>query len=293
MDGELLSVRVAEAYRRGDMTQTTPVSSTSELHTELRDLGSRDLQLWSIGALVLVVVALGFLCLVVPNLMWKTNAVKIESRYLPQLFSGFIVLVALFNVYLLDQKRRLNNMRDSLVRRLLLTDYSDKSSFRDHLTNAFNREYALAAIERERKRAGESRFSVLMIDVVDFRKINHKYGNLAGDHLLLVAAQLIRSTFRGADIVCRFGGDEFVIVMPDTTPEQCVSPITRLVHAARAWNENTELSYTLEFRCGLVDGSAATSTNEMLEELFVKTRGDRNLPMLIALPHVPAEALHA
>lgn len=275
------------------MRHATTSDTTSELQIELRDLGSRDLQLWSIGALVLIVIALGFLCLVGPNLMWKSNEVKIESRYLPQLFSGFIVLIVLFNVYLLDQKRRLNNMRDSLVRRLLLTDYSDKSSSRDHLTNAFNREYALAAIERERKRADKSRFSVLMIDVVDFRKINHKYGNLAGDHLLLVAAQLIRSTFRGADIVCRFGGDEFVIVMPDTSPEQCASPITRLVHAARAWNENTELSYTLDFRCGLVDGSAAASTNEMIEELFVKTRGDRTLPMLIALPHLPAEAVRA
>jgi diguanylate cyclase (GGDEF)-like protein len=273
----MLNIQMSSSNRTG----------SSELHAELRDLGSRDLQLWSIGLLVLIVVALGFLVLVAPNLLWKSTPLKIEIRFLPQLFTGFIILVILFNVYLLDQKRRLNSMRDSLVRRLLLNDYGEKSASRDHLTNAFNREYALFAIDRERQRVDKAPFTVLMVDVADFRKTNHRFGNLAGDHLLLVASQLIRSTFRGSDIVCRFGGDEFVVVMPETTPDQTASPIGRLIHAAQLWNQTTELNYSLGFRCALVDGSASANTHEMLENLFAQTRGDRTVPLLSAFQPQP------
>jgi diguanylate cyclase (GGDEF)-like protein len=256
-------------------------------------LGSRDLQLWSIGALVLTVMALGFLVLVAPNLVWKSGQVKVEGRFLPQLFSGFIVLVVLFNIYLLNQKRRVNSMRDSLVRRLLLNDYAEKSASRDRLTNTFNRDYAVSAVNRERERPDKAPFTVLMIDVTDFRKVNDRFGDLAGDHLLLVAAQLIRSTFRGSDIVCRFGGDEFVVVMPETTPEQTASPIARLDHAAQLWNLNTDLGYSMGFRCAVVDGVLHATNESMFEELFAKTRGERSMPMLIALPQMASNDLGA
>jgi diguanylate cyclase (GGDEF)-like protein len=271
----------------------TSKNNSPELDTELRDLGNRDLQLWSMGALVMTVVASGFLGLVAPNLLWKEGAVKVESHYLPQLFTGFIVLVVLFNIYLVNQKRRLNVMRDGLVRRMLLTDSGEKSSSRDHLTGAFNREYALFAIERERKRLDRAPFTALMIDVADFRKVNHRFGSLAGDHLLLVAAQLIRSTFRGSDVVCRFGGDEFVVVMPETTAEQCAPAIARLTQASERWNHTTNFHYSLSFRTAQVAGSASTNAEAMIEELFVRTRGERQLPMLIALPHAQPEAIQA
>jgi diguanylate cyclase (GGDEF)-like protein len=230
--------------------------------------------------------ALGFLVLVAPNLDWKSSQVKVEGRFLPQLFSGFIVLVVLFNIYLLNQKRRVNSMRDSLVRRLLLNDYAEKSASRDRLTNTFNRDYAVSAINHERERPDKVPFTVLMIDVTDFRRVNHRFGDLAGDHLLLVAAQLIRSTFRGSDIVCRFGGDEFVVVMPETMPEQTVSPIARMDHAAQLWNQSTDLGYSMGFRCAVVDGSLHATNESMIEELFAKTRGERSMPMLIALPQM-------
>src|SRR5512133_1394835 len=70
--------RTMSSFEMRSSSQT----GSSELHAELRDLGSRDLQLWSIGLLVLTVVALGFLVLVAPNLLWKSGPVQIETRFL-------------------------------------------------------------------------------------------------------------------------------------------------------------------------------------------------------------------
>ncbi|MGH3426390.1 MAG: GGDEF domain-containing protein, partial [Terriglobales bacterium] len=240
---------------RGETTYMATVEiagPSSELNAELRDLGSRDLQLWSIAALVLTVVALGFMALVVPNLMSKTVPFKVETRYLPQLFAGFLVLIVLFNVYLIEQKRRVATMRDNLVRRMLMSGSDDRNVSRDRLTDAFDWEYVECAIAREQRR--RSPYTLLMVDIADFRRINRRFGNLAGDHLLMVTVQIIRSCTRGSDIVCRYGGDEFLVLLAQTTPEQANPPIARIEAAVAEWNRTTNLSYSLELHTAVAEG---------------------------------------
>ena len=261
---------------------------STELNSELRDLGSRDLQLWSIGALVLTVVALGFLALVVPNLMWKDEPFKVEARFLPQLFTGFVVLIVLFNVYLLDQKRRINSMRDNLVRRMMVDGATDKAASRDRLTDTFNREYAASVIVREMERGVP--YTLVMVDIADFRRINKRFGQLAGDHLLLVASQLLRRTFRGSDVVCRYGGDEFLVILPETSQQLAQAPLARLDAAVHAWNETANLSYSLAFRVAAAAGPAEGSASVVVEDMLARTRGDREFPSTLRLPAMSAQA---
>ena len=76
-----------------------------EIQQQIQQLSGRDLQLWSIGILVILVLTSGLLALVLPNMVWTQRIMHVEHSYLPQLFFGLISLILLFNIYLLAQKR--------------------------------------------------------------------------------------------------------------------------------------------------------------------------------------------
>ena len=70
--------------------------------------------------------------------------------------------------------------------------------------------------------------SLLIVDIDYFKAVNDTYGHEAGDEVLREFANRVRSTVRGADLACRYGGEEFVVVMPDTSPETAAQVAERL-----------------------------------------------------------------
>jgi len=91
----------------------------------------------------------------------------------------------------------------------------------DELTGLYNRRSATARIEIETVRMSRthSPFSLLMIDVDDFKSINDEHGHECGDAVLRHLAELLRSRVRTSDVVARWGGEEFLVILPDTARE--------------------------------------------------------------------------
>lgn len=88
----------------------------------------------------------------------------------------------------------------------------------DDLTSLYNRRYFSERLAEETKRAERYHYSLacIMIDIDHFKKINDSYGHLIGDRILQELADIIRSSTRVVDVVARFGGEEFVILLPQT-----------------------------------------------------------------------------
>jgi len=94
-------------------------------------------------------------------------------------------------------------------------------SLTDELTGLYNRRYMYQRFEEEISRAKRNALSLscLMLDIDFFKKINDTYGHNIGDFVLKELAQILKKNLRGYDAIVRFGGEEFVVILPGTDPE--------------------------------------------------------------------------
>lgn len=143
-------------------------------------------------------------------------------------------------------------------------------AFRDALTGLYTHRYFYdqLAHEVERSLRYGHPLSLLMIDLDRFKELNDTYGHLMGDKLLKLVADTITSCVRGSDIVGRYGGDEFVVILPDTKPEEARAVAEKLRAAVRgqqSWALSSD-RLTLSISVGVAScPEDARSVNELLQ----------------------------
>jgi diguanylate cyclase len=100
----------------------------------------------------------------------------------------------------------------------------------DQLTSILNRRGLDEAFEREFARAmrHDTALSVALLDLDNFKRINDDFGHAAGDAVLVHFSQIVDATLRSMDVLARFGGEEFVILLPSTTPVEAMQTIARI-----------------------------------------------------------------
>jgi len=118
-------------------------------------------------------------------------------------------------------------------------------AYRDPLTGLWNRRYFEERLKEEAsraERAGSSRrFSVLVVDINDLKLINDEHGHPMGDTLLRWVGEFLTTHLRTHDVPCRTGGDEFTVLLPDISADDCVRLVTRLREQLAAANRTQEI----------------------------------------------------
>jgi len=192
------------------------VGPQARIQDELLKLESRRREVWVLIPFAAGVLLLGCLSLLLPSSFWHHN--RLELTFSPQVL--FVIMLGMVVVLLqmmrrdLEVKRlRLANLQQSLAAR------SDQAaSMVDAITNVFTRSFLKDFMQGEISRAERAGrpLSIMMCDLNNFKAVNDRYGHLMGDYVLSQVATILKSCVRGSDYIVRYGGDEFLVLLPET-----------------------------------------------------------------------------
>jgi diguanylate cyclase (GGDEF)-like protein len=148
-------------------------------------------------------------------------------------------------------------------------------SVKDALTGCFNRTHAVDILESElaRSRRSGTPLSIVLFDVDFFKRINDSYGHACGDSVLATVGQRIRQVLRRSDVRCRYGGDEFLIVLPETPANGAV----RAAEWIRSEMEQILLSPRGDRLTISISAGVATTYNGALTAPVLIEQADRAL----------------
>ncbi|WP_457601387.1 GGDEF domain-containing protein [Hydrogenivirga sp.] len=186
-----------------------------------------------------IVLSVGFLGLTVP---------KVHIVWTGHIFSPWAELMVVAGSFLIGL---------SLIR-LSVWSLKDleEAAFYDPLTGAYNRKFIIEYINEEFKKARrfKGEFCILLVDLNDFKKVNDTYGHEAGDRALKYVVRELKHTLRDYDLVARWGGDEFLIVLPAEKGTEILEVANRLASDFSVRYEDINITLSVGYACFPHDG---------------------------------------
>jgi len=193
--------------------------------------------------------------------LWGFNYYKQE----PLSICGIIILFLLI-IRQYFSLRENNNLMQSLIKSNEdLHEAKSRIEYElrtDYLTHLFNRRYIDGAIAELQKSAKDnsSPFSVVVLDIDHFKNVNDRYGHSTGDYVLQQIAEVIKKNIRKDDIAARWGGEEFIIILPDTSEKLAYCVGERIRREIEQWyfkseNVNGKISISVSVGISEVDSA--------------------------------------
>ena len=247
-------------------------SSNEQVVVSMGQIDRREWWLWSSAISVMLLLAIGIGSFAVPALLSGFD--NFHAFFLDRVVRGLFGLVLIFSIYVVYEQIQINRIRQEFADNLY------KMAVLDPVTNMFNRRYILQRLEEEISRCQRhgTPLTVIAIDLDCFKQINDEYGHAVGDQILRIFGEQLRRATRGSDVAARYGGDEFLAILPDCNAEQIRHVFSRLngllVSTAKS-------KITIQYSAGWTDYIRGESLDD-----FLKRADD----MLYANKHNQADA---
>lgn len=151
----------------------------------------------------------------------------------------------------------------------------------DELTGIFNRRFFFETLNREKSRCSRTKsvFSILFFDIDDFKSVNDTYGHMNGDKVLSKISGALKDNLRKFDTFARFGGEEFVMLLPDTTKQQASNVAEKILNITR----DMKYSFTdkpITVSIGIADYTESEDYEKILniadERLYIAKKNGKN-----------------
>ena len=176
----------------------------------------------------------------------------------------------------------MRRLRSQLISSTMQNELVRLQSFTDPLTEVYNRRSLddMAGRYISHARRLHSPLTFMLIDVDRFKEVNTRFGHLTGDFVLVEIATLLKSSVRGSDAVVRYGGDEFVLILADTSVVGANSVIERLRRNLNEWNrqpqlENLEISLSIGI-AEWIDGKTLDEVLDAADRDMYACKANRN-----------------
>lgn len=228
----------------------------------------RDWQFWSTIVLGIGLVGLGwalYLLLRAPSQAWTPQGL---AQLVPPLLFGVISMIVLVNFYFAQKEAVIRGLEQELMKQKIESELNRELALLDPVTEVYNRRYLRVLLSKEIsrvKRYGKG-LSVMMVDVTGFRRVNESLGHTGGDVVLRQIAHLMQTRIRNSDFIVRFGGDEFLLVLPDTDDAGVYILASRMKEALREWSRRSGMTeFALRFAIGVARYTSDRPVDEMLK----------------------------
>jgi diguanylate cyclase (GGDEF)-like protein len=234
---------------------------------QLYNLEKRDWELWTIVSVTGILVSLGILAIALPSAFLKNDNIHFEISVSRPLAVGLVVLVGLLNTYLVERRMEVRRLREEIISNTLQKQVIEQQSFTDPLTEIYNRRSLDDIVGRfiSHARRRNVPLTFLMVDVDKFKNVNSRFGHLTGDFVLAEVANLLKGSIRGCDAAVRYGGDEFMILLADTTAAGAHTVAERIADHLAEWNAQR---YLEDFTLSLSVGTAEWHDGQTLDEVL-------------------------
>lgn len=243
-------------------------SILAQVNRQLLRLERRDWELWVIVSLTGLLVSAGMLAILFPAAFLREDNIHFEFNASRPLALGLVALVTLLNIYLASRRVEIRRLREELISKTIQNELVRQQSFTDPLTEIYNRHSLddMAGRFISQARRSKKPLTLLLIDVDDFKEVNTRFGHLTGDVVLADIATLLKGSVRGSDAAFRYGGDEFLVILAETSAANAKSVIGRIRAGLAEWNRGGHLEdFVLSLSIGVAEWSDGKTLDELLD----------------------------
>jgi diguanylate cyclase (GGDEF)-like protein len=264
-----------------------PLETTSdqEIAANLRRIEKRDWWIWANSIFVMLLLTGALISFTLPSL--SQGATPLFKIKVTEAIFGLVALVVLFNSYTVYQQVLIKRLRRQLAEKQHHSMILRELAMIDALTGLYNRRFAEQRLVAEVARSARKGhpLTVVLLDLDEFKHINDTYGHPAGDLVLQEFAAALNRAIRGGDLAVRWGGDEFLLILPECNHEQLKLVLDRLGPLELAWEGR---KFPIKYSAGWKDFASGDQPDSMLaaadQALYANKRAGKNTAVPAVIP---------